>query len=111
MRQRLSNFAGRLTVFSLCALLLATTISVGSLAVTGPQTALAQPTNCTYTVGFTYVKAKCTGGTGSFRVIAKCRHPLFFDLYYSGNWANVGGTSTLWCGLGDVVRYGVEKRN
>jgi hypothetical protein len=95
----------------LAALLLATTLSFGSLAVTGPQSAFAQPTNCSYSGGITYGSVKCTGGTGQFRVIVKCRHPWFWDLYYSGPWKSVGQTSTVWCGLGDVVRIGVEKRN
>jgi hypothetical protein len=94
----------------LAALLLATTISVGSLAATGPQLTFAQPTNCTYYGGYTWVSVRCTGGTGSFRVIAQCRHP-WGTWYSTGNWAGVGGTSTHWCGLGDVIRYGVEKRN
>ena len=85
------------------ARLLAVTVLAGGgvLAVTG--TASATPSNCKIThPGDTSVAAKCTTGTGTYRVVAHCftvkpgADPI--DFFAEGPWVSIGQTSKVKCG-------------
>lgn len=87
-------------------------VGVGSLlvacaAVAAPGVAIAAPTGCSseYITNGTGAEARCTGGTGTFRIRIDCRKPGQSNTYpRTGIWAHPGvQKSTIWCYSGDLA--------
>ncbi len=71
-------------------------VSIGGVATAG--SAQADPGSCTLTTGRTAAHVKCTSGSGTYRVWAKCYdeiHSSFSTV--TGPWVHVGATSSVSC--------------
>jgi hypothetical protein len=91
----LSRVLARLAVVS--------TVVVGG-AVIAALPAQAYPSGCeTYKHG-SYADAECSGGTGHYRVVARCDKWWWPDYTLYGPWVNPGNQSVVRCKSGDVVK-------
>lgn len=85
-------------------------VAGGSLAVAVPA-AQAAPTNCTKTVGATYVEGTCRTGVGTFRVWAECQSYWQSALVVS-DWKLPGQTALVNCPTGTrVTQSGLDVRD
>ncbi len=91
----LSRVLARLAVVS--------TVVVGG-AVMAALPAQAYPSGCeTYKYGG-YANAECSGGTGHYRVVARCDKAWARDYTVYGPWVNPGNLSEARCDSGGVVK-------
>lgn len=88
-------------------LLGAGSLLVACATVAAPGIATAAPTGCSseYITNGTGAEARCTGGTGTFRIRIDCRKPGQSNTYpRTGIWAHPGlQKSTIWCYSGDLA--------
>lgn len=87
-------------------LILATVIAAGSL-VALPQAASATPSNCYIDFSYNYnsAAAKCTSGTGQYRVLIRCSNA---QTKY-GPWRGIGIYSAAGCASGAYIQsYGFQ---
>ncbi|WP_219520080.1 hypothetical protein [Nonomuraea ceibae] len=95
------------------------TLIVSAFIVTTPSPAAAAPTGCSVWKAYSGSSegggAKCTGGTGHFRVLAYCTADPSngWGTLYRGNWAYPGNYSYKWCPSSQrhVVGVALEKAN
>ncbi len=89
-------------------------VGTGLLALAAPAQAL--PGSCTAKVVNKTVSAKCSSGTGEFRVWAECINIVggvgggIVDSIKYGPWRAVGGTSSTACVQRPPTEWGIEKR-
>jgi hypothetical protein len=89
--------------------------TVAHAAVTAPAgpAAVAAPSNCAVTTGFSWVTARCSNGSGEYRAYTRCDATLWPDYNRYGPWtrAGSGGQSTASCDSIDrAYNYGVQVR-
>lgn len=73
---------------------------LSGIAVSVSPSAFAIPGNCTFSghTGGTSASARCTSGTGKFRVWVECEDELRGSAeVFDGPWTAVGGTSRVSC--------------
>lgn len=91
--------------------LVGTAVVALGLIVGGGSAAQADPYDCTTWYPQSHLlSAKCTNGTGEYRVTGKCDRPWASDMSVTGPWVRIGQTSSTDCiDLGRKYRaYGIS---
>ncbi|MGI8665325.1 MAG: hypothetical protein ACR2N4_04760 [Jatrophihabitans sp.] len=84
---------------------------LGGMSVATSQSASATPSGCTFTGhnGGTTASAKCTSGSGRFRVWVNCVDELRGSgSEFDGPWTNIGGTSKVTCPREGGVQWDIQ---